>query len=1037
MNDMKHPHSLDDEDRDGGADGEHDADDAGGDAQLDGLPRGFAGVAELVRRAGSKAAWQTGAPGDARLDRISRRAFFRLAGASAAAAGLAACSSRPPREILPYAHQPPELSPGVPLHYATALVEDGFATGIVVASHEGRPTKIEGNPDHPASLGATRARDQAAVLALCDPERVRSISDRGVPAVWSAIEQLLATAARRGGRGLHLVLEPTSSPFVIELVQRVRAALPEAGITFWAAFSPRASLAGNRIAFGRLLQTQLDLQAADVIVTLDADLVADHPMALAYARRISDRRRVVDGQSPMSRLYAIEASYTATGVIADHRMRVRASEIERIAAELLAAVSEQGQGRQGQEGQQGQAMGRAPAQAAAAARRPGRGDRARWITEIARDLWRAAGRSVVAAGERQPPVVHAIAAAINAVLGNTGRTVGFSEPAVYQAGQPSQDLGQGLGQNLGELGGLQDLARAIDRGRVTSLIVLGGNPAYAAPADLALARMFARVANSLYLGLYQNETARACRFVVPALHDLEQWDVARAYDGTLTPLQPLIEPLFGGRSVADVLHQLLGDPPATAFDRARAAWSRHLPAADFAASLALGVVAGTALPPVAVDVAWDTLVPLIAAAGTTAPAELELELRPHPFVHDGRYTNNPWLLELPSPITKLTWDNAAEMSPHTAARLGVSDGDVIALTVGAHTIDVPAIVVPGHADDAIALHAGFGRDGGEQIARGIGANAFRLWTTATGLHPRVTATALGRHHELAITQVHGQLEHRPIALAGTLQALHDDAEFRDELARHRGPTPSLMPAFPMPGAQWAMSIDLTTCTGCSACVMACAAENNTPVVGRRAVLNKREMHWLRIDRYFDRSLGGTPDDPSMVVQPMTCQHCERAPCEYVCPVEATTHSPDGLNEMTYNRCIGTRFCSNNCPYKVRRFNWFDWKEDRGLRVVARNPDVTVRDRGVMEKCTYCVQRIRRGEIDARIADRPLGPDEVRTACQQACPAQAIAFGSITDPASTVTEHRRRPHSYAVLHDQGTAPRTRYLARIRNPNGALG
>ena len=954
---------------------------------------------------------QCDAPRGPGLDRLSRRAFFRLAGAGAAAAGFAACSSRPARDILPYANQPPEVTPGVPLHYATALVEDGFATGEVVASHQGRPTQLEGNPDHPASLGATRARDQAAVLSLYDPQRARSITDRGVPAAWSAIEQLLAAARARGGQGLQVVLEPTSSPLIVELIERVRAALPAARFAFWAPFAPRAQLAGNRLALGRALQTQLDLRTADAIVALDADLVADHPMALAHARQIADRRRVVDGHSAMSRLYAVESGYSPTGVIADHRLRVRPSEVERNAVALRAAVTAQGR-----PGARPAALDAALAAARARRAPDGPARDAATIAAMARDLGRAAGRSVVAVGDRQPPVVHAIAAAINAALGNLGRTVWFTEPVVYEAGQPSHDV---------------DALR----GEPTTLLVLGGNPAYAAPADLGLADAIARAPASLYLGLYDNETARACRFVVPGLHDLEQWGAARAHDGTITPIQPLIEPLFDGRSVAAILHQLLGDPPATEHARTRDAWARRLPGVDHDAALARGAVAGSALPAVAVEVAWHALAPAIAAAGSRS-APLELAIAPHPFVRDGRHTNNPWLLELPEPASQLTWDNAAQLSPRTAAGLGVDTGDIVALSVAAgdrhdHTAAVPVIIVPGHADDAITLHAGFGRDGGERVARGIGTSAFRLWTTAGGLQPAVTATPRGDHRALAITQTHRDLEHRPIALGGTLHQLRDDAAFRDELARQRSPLASLLDPFPGPfpalPAQWAMSIDLTTCTGCAACVMACAAENNTPVVGRGQVLNKREMHWLRIDRYVE----GTADEPVAVVQPMTCQHCEQAPCEYVCPVEATTHSADGLNEMTYNRCIGTRFCSNNCPYKVRRFNWFDYR-DRSLHQLASNPDVTVRDRGVMEKCTYCVQRIRRAEIDARIADRRIGTHEVRTACQAACPAQAIAFGSLTDPASTVSEQRRRPHSYAVLHDQGTEPRTRYLARIRNP-----
>ncbi|HET7503342.1 MAG TPA: 4Fe-4S dicluster domain-containing protein [Kofleriaceae bacterium] len=960
-----------------------------------------------------------------RLDQLSRRAFFRFAGAGAAAAGLAACSSRPAREILPYAGRAPELTPGVAQYYASALVEDGFATGVVVASREGRPVKIEGNPDHPASLGATRASDQAQVMSLYDPERLRAITSGGAPAAWSAIERVLDDAAAHGGRGLHLVLEPTSSPRVIELVGRVRTALPAAQLTFWTPLSLGNQIAGNRLAFGRPVQTQLDLRAADVIVALDADLVADPPMALAHARQISDRRRVVDAGSTMSRLYVVEASPTPTGVIADHRLALRASEVERVALELYAELIRQG----GRAAQPPGLAGLAGASGVRAFTAPP--VRARWIAELARDLWRARGRSAIAAGDRQPPVVHALAAAINAVLGNLGRTVAFTEPVLFEAGQPAHDRSG--------LAGPTGLAAALARGDVTSLLVLGGDPVYTAPADLALAAAIGRVPASVYLGLYDNDTARACRHVVPALHDLERWDVARAYDGTLTPVQPLIEPLFGGRSVAGVLHRLLGDPPASAHQRMVDAWARlglgaHGVTLD--AALATGVVAGSALPHARVEPAWDAIGAAIAGAGMREPAPLELEVRPHPFVRDGRHTNNPWLLELPAPVTTLTWDNAAQISPATSARLGVTDGDLVVLATAAGAVEVPVIAVPGHADGAITLHTGFGQGGGERIARGIGASAFRLCAAGAGWFLPASVVPTGARRQLAMTQPAWSQRERPLALGVTLGAL-GDPEVRDELARHRGALPSLMADFPATGAQWAMSIDLTTCTGCSACVMACAAENNTPVVGRAQVLNARQMHWLRIDRYADRPAGDPGDDPDAVpvVQPMTCQHCERAPCEYVCPVEATTHSPDGLNEMTYNRCIGTRFCSNNCPYKVRRFNWFDLTE-RGLRVLGKNPDVTVRDRGVMEKCTYCVQRIRRAEIDARIADRPLAGDAVRTACQDACPTQAIAFGSLTDPGSSVVEHRARPHSYAVLHDQGTVPRTRYLARIRNPNPAL-
>ncbi len=857
--------------------------------------------------------------------KLSRRSLFKLAGA----ASLAACSSRPARAILPYVKQPPELVPGVPRYYATSLVEDGLATGVIVEAHEGRPTKVEGNPDHPASLGGTRAIEQAAVLGLYDPDRLQQITERGEPAAWSAIERAFASRGR-----MHVLLEPTTSPIVIELVGRLRAA--GIGVSFWAPFERRESLAGNAIVHGRPLQTHVDLSNADVIVSLDADLATE----LVHARRLADRRRVVDGTSAMCRLYAIETAVSPTGVIADHRWAVRPSDVVRIASALLH----------------------------------GGGD-APWIAAVARDLRRAGPRGVVIAGERQPPEVHALAAQ----LATTSSCIGYSEPVVFEAGQPSHELP--------ELDGID------------TLLVLGGNPAYTAPA---FAPRIAAIPTTVYLGLYANETAAACRFAIAGQHDLERWDVARAPDGTLSPIQPLIEPLFGGRSVAQVLHAVLGDRPQDPRDELAAAWPRwaQVPLDD---ALARGAVPETVAPRV-------TAAPSAIAIAPPSATPLELAIRPHPFIYDGRYANNPWLQELPEPITKLAWDVAAQLSPATAATLGVATGDVVDLAAFERAIAVPVVVVPGHADGAITMHAGYGRTGAEATARGIGANAFEL-DGAKAI--RVTRT--GDTYPLAIASESPSEHGRPVALGGTLAQLQAGT-----LAVPKGPQPTLLAAMQRSGPQWAMQIDLTTCTGCTACVMACAAENNTPVVGKLHVRQGRDMHWLRIDRYVD-------DAGTTVVEPMACQHCEDAPCEYVCPVGATTHSPEGLNEMAYNRCVGTRFCSNNCPYKVRRFNWFDFKTHDALRVLGANPSVTVRDRGVMEKCTYCVQRLRRAEIDATVEHRALVSPQ--TACQQACPTRAIAFGTLEELA----EQRRRPHSYAELHDQGTRPRTQYLARIRNPN----
>ncbi|HEX4450120.1 MAG TPA: 4Fe-4S dicluster domain-containing protein [Kofleriaceae bacterium] len=852
--------------------------------------------------------------------KLSRRSLFKLAGA----ASLTACSSRPARAILPYVKQPPEVIPGVPRYYATALVEDGFATGVIVETHEGRPTKLEGNPDHPASAGGTRAIEQAAILGLYDPDRLAEPTDRGAPTTWHAIDRALDP------KSMHVVLEPTTSPLVIALVGRLRAA--GVAVSFYAPFERRESIVGNSTVHNRLLQTQVDLATADVIISLDAELANDP----RHARALAGHRRVVDGSSAMSRLYVYETGYSTTGVVADHRWAVRPSQLADVARQLL--------------------RGEGP---------------------VARDLRRAGSRGVVVAGERQSAEVHALVAQINAA----SACVKYIEPVVFEAGTASHELPRGTD--------------------VRTVVVVGGNPVYASPA---FADALANVDAAVYVGLYANETAASCRFAAPLAHDLERWDAARAADGTLGPIQPLIEPIFEGRSVAQVLHAILRDRPIDPRDELAAAWPAWS-AMPFDDALARGAVGDSAAP--RVDVAPR-------AAEVTSPAStgIELAVRPHPFVHDGRYANNPWLQELAEPISKLAWDHAAQLSPATAALFGIATGDIIELASGEHGIDVPAIVVPGHADAAITLHAGYGRGGAETIARGIGANAFVL-AGATA----VTVARTDRSATLAVTMESPSEHGRPVALGGTLAQLTSGAL---DLAAYRGEQPTQLGKLPRSGPQWAMQIDLTTCTGCSACVMACAAENNTPAIGKRHVIEGRDMHWIRIDRYVDES--GTT-----VVEPMTCQHCEDAPCEYVCPVGATTHSPEGLNEMAYNRCVGTRFCSNNCPYKVRRFNWFDFKTHEPLRVLGKNPNVTVRDRGVMEKCTYCVQRLRRAEIDAAVEHRPLVSPQ--TACQQACPSGAIAFGTLAELA----ELRARPHSYAELHDQGTRPRTQYLARIRNPN----
>ncbi len=941
-------------------------------------------------------------------DEVSRREFLRLVAATAALAGVTGCTMRPPDDpILPYVAAS-ATTPGVPLHYATAMALDGDAVGLIVESHDGRPIKIEGNPQHPGSMGAAGMFEQASLLQLYDPDRASAVRYRRAAASWSQFAAAFAPAAMtplagRDGAGLRLLLEPTASPTVAAQVARLRDRYPAARVSFYSPLSRRSVYEGMRLAFGRVLQPQYALDRCDVIVSIDHDLLATGPFALRYARQWADRRRLRDGDVSMSRMYVAESMLSVTGVSADARVAVRPRDVVAIADSLLAAT-----------------------EGADVRSRMG-ADIGAWLTAAASDLTRARGRSLVVAGARQPPIVHALTAALNVGLGNVGQTVTFTEPTWIDAGEPSHDL--------------QVLADELRAGDIRALMILGGNPVYAAPDALDLRGALARVPHVIYFGPYENETARAAEWVLPEAHYLEAWGDARAYDGTASIVQPLIAPLHDGRTSAEVLAMLDGDPAPRGYRLTRRQWTADRPDADswWADTLRRGVITDTAFPAAMPQTMPDAAALHRAVAALPAAAGgLDVVCVPG-TVYDGRFANNPWLQELPHPTTKLTWGNAAFVNDMTASQLQVTDGQVVELGAGERRVQAPAMIVGGIAPDTVVLTLGYGRVGGERVAEGVGVRAARLLATAdadrvSGVSGRAL-TALGRggrvplRQPLALAQEHGDMEGRPIALAATLA----DYVRQPDVANQRRELPTLYRPFTLDsGPQWGMAIDLSVCTGCSACVVACQAENNIPVVGAAGVLEHRQMQWLRIDRYYTSERGAPAH---VVMQPMLCQHCEMAPCEYVCPVEATTHSPDGLNEMIYNRCVGTRFCSNNCPYKVRRFNWFDYNADvPEVRRMAMNPDVTVRERGVMEKCTFCVQRIREAEIAARVDGRALGATDVVTACQQACPTRAIVFGPINDPGAEATRLGREPRAYAVLHDLGTRPRVRYLAKITNPPG---
>ncbi|HEY6462758.1 MAG TPA: 4Fe-4S dicluster domain-containing protein, partial [Polyangiaceae bacterium] len=710
----------------------------------------------------------------------------------------------------------------------------------------------------------------------------------------------------------------------------------------------------------------------------------------------ASRRRVDAPGADMSRLYVVEAALSVTGMAADERLPIQRRAVQDVAADLLSEVLAL-RDRRGLPVRQGTSP---------------------WARAVARDLAAHPGASVVMAGDAQPPDVHVLAHALNEALGNVGATVTYGPSPVFEAGEASHDAAV--------------LLQAIDAGRVGTLLVLGGDPVYAAPPAADLARRFASIGTTACLGARDTATARACEWNCATLHWLEAWGDALAFDGTPSIAQPLIRPLVDGRSPGQVLASLAGMGDAASHDLVRDYWRTHLPG-DFdrswRESLVSGVVATGAAPAIDVAVEWASLAPLLTRAPSSA-VPFEVALLADPKVDDGRFGDNAWLQELPDPVTKLTWDNAALVAPSTAARLGIADGGVLELRVRDRAVAVPALLVPGTAEGVVGLALGYGQRVPGTPAEGIGVDAYALRASSATWFDEVTVQATAETRSLALFQEHSSMLDRPIVLCRTAAEYRADPDFAKP---HEEPTETLYDLHPDAPHQWGMTIDLDACTGCSACVVACMAENNVPTVGKGGVRLGRAMHWIRIDRYFS----GDPRAPRALVQPMLCQHCEKAPCEYVCPVNATVHSHDGLNEMIYNRCVGTRFCSNNCPYKVRRFNFFNYNAGKAPSMaLLMNPDVTVRARGVMEKCTYCVQRIRETEIVARREQRRIADGEIATACQQTCPTGAISFGDIADPSTAVARNRRNGRLYAVLHDLGTEPRTRYLARITNPNPEL-
>jgi MoCo/4Fe-4S cofactor protein with predicted Tat translocation signal len=1031
---------------------------------------------------------------------LSRRNFVKVMGASLALAGLSGCVIQPSEKIVPYVSQPEDIIPGKPLFFATAMSLGGVATGLLAKSNEGRPTKIEGNPEHPGSLGATDVRAQASLLNLYDPDRSKEVLYRGEPKSWQSLMNALRAEIDKnrvdGGAGVRFLTETVTSPTLIAQFAQIQRELPNAKWYQYEPVNKDNATAGAKLAFGSAVNTVYKFDLAERVLTLDKDLFSD--FNVRYIKDFTKQRKFSHEKESINRLYAVETTLSLTGAKADHRLAVKPSQLPEVAKAIAAALGVSGATSNYK-------------------------DNAQWITAMAKDLQAHKGKSIVVAGDNQPPVVHALAHAMNQALGNVGTTVVYTDPLVANA-------------DTTQLEQLRALVQEIDGRQVKMLVILGGNPVYNTPADLKITKeRLDNVPLRVHLGPYVDETAELCHWHVSEKHYLEMWSDARAFDGTVSIVQPLVAPLYDSKSAHEVAQLFFKENyDKKDYDILREFWQRqtfnmtakpapaatpeHQEGAGGSEPKTEATVAVTPTPaakttPAATPKASPSATP--AAAPTTTPAAaptstaaakvfednwkkvvhdgvipnseakaktvsvnaafltqpapaapasggLEISILPDPNVYDGRFTNNSWLQELPRPLNKITWENVALVSPATAARIGLnvkkgSDDDYSGGAQGTSFINtkggnqfsdlvkikyqggeiskpVPVWISPGQPDDVITLFMGYGRTKAGQVGTGLGYSAFDVQRSDAMSFGTGELIKTGETTSIASTQIHFNMEGRDILRVRNVDELekYREADRQHDEYDKTMYRPEDFQKIYNENYKWGMSIDLNNCVGCNACVIACQSENNIPVVGKEQVERSREMQWLRIDTYFS----GTVEDPDGPhFQPMLCQQCEQAPCEVVCPVHATVHSAEGLNDMVYNRCIGTRYCSNNCPYKVRRFNFLlyqDWNTPQYK--LMRNPEVSIRSRGVMEKCTYCTQRISSARIEAEKDGRKIRDGEVLTACQAVCPTDAIVFGDINDKESQVAKAKQHDHrNYQVLNELNTQPRTSYLAGLKNQN----
>jgi len=1023
-------------------------------------------------------------------DPISRRNFVRIMSASflLAGVGLSGCR-RPEEKILPFSKLPENYVHGVPGFYATAMPVRRSAIPLVARSNDGRPTKVEGNALHPDSNGGTDRFAQASVLNLYDVDRAKRVTNRGDSVgrevALGFLRRLSESARANGGAGISFLMEHSSSPSRARLQKRIAETFPMAR---WFEYEPvdfDIHREAASVAFGKAVSPYFKLDQAKVILSLDCDFIGSEADAYQHIRRFARGRKIADPTGSLNRLYAVEGLMTLTGANADHRLPVTPSAVLQVAAQIALEVL-------------AQSAAISSGELRAALSRLGAAPLAKpeWIRECAKDLLANKGQSLVMAGYGQPMAVHLIANTLNAALGNVGKTLDLLPAIETRAGT------------------ITELARTLNAGTVETLIVLGGNPVYNAPAELNWAKTQRKAKTVIRLGYYEDETFAVSDWHFPLVHYLESWGDARTADGTLVSIQPLIEPLFGGFSELELIARIAGMDKTKPYDIVRETFEGFSTEGRFEENwkrfLHDGFLAGSATRPVDGTLEVPKVVQIVSLASPPgAPSQDKLEVVFHrdSRVDDGRYNNNGWLQELPDPITKMVWDNVILLSKKTADDYGLvivnhEDNNLLVplvrISLAGREVEGPAWIQPGMPDHVIGLALGYGRLESGRVGAGVGYDAYRIRTSdALWLAGGAKLTSVGRTYHLSTTQDHWAMEGRPIVREANLDQYREHPKFAKGMSMHEPPGPKdsqgrPLPLYPnpldIPGPNgktpretathwWGMSIDLNSCVGCSACMMACQSENNVPIVGKDLVGRNREMHWIRIDRYYTGGL----ENPQVVNQPMLCQHCESAPCENVCPVNATVHDDEGLNVMAYNRCVGTRYCSNNCPYKVRRFNYLDynrrplnqlvgpfyssplvhktdgewdmarwWRNPDGsirpeeeweLLKLVKNPDVTVRMRGVMEKCSFCLQRIEQAKIAQKVkagaSDNVQVPDgTIKTACQQACPAEAIVFGNVKDPNSHVSQLKQQDRDYTVLEFLLTKPRTTYLARIRNPNPAM-